>query len=153
MEGLDRVEVEWLILADSAQVLSNKLYLLGGGWDVVTVNTGFPVQHACGIAVSFWVPWNFTNQKHSMEIEIQACDGATLGKLEGQFEVGRAPGIQQGQPQRSQLAFNMQLPLPAQGTYVVKARVNGREEKRVPFNVVAGPMLVVPRPQDEGPTT
>ena len=34
------MEVEWLILADSAQVIGNKLYLLGGGWDQLAVNTG-----------------------------------------------------------------------------------------------------------------
>ena len=28
------MEIEWLILADSAQIVGNKLYLLGGGWDV-----------------------------------------------------------------------------------------------------------------------
>ena len=31
------MEVDWLILADSAQVTGGKLYMLGGGWDRLTV--------------------------------------------------------------------------------------------------------------------
>src|SRR5688500_1930861 len=42
-----QMEVEWLILADSAQVIGGKLFLLGGGWDVLTVNTSFPWQQRC----------------------------------------------------------------------------------------------------------
>ena len=50
------MEVEWLILADSAQVTGGKLFLLGGGWDRVTANS-FPFAHNMSIAVSFRVPW------------------------------------------------------------------------------------------------
>ena len=146
----ERVKVEWLILADAAQVLGNKLYLLGGGWDSLTVNAGFPVQQSCAIAASFCVPWNFTNQRHTMELEIQGDDSEQLVNVQGQFEVGRAPGIQQGQPQRSQLAIGMNLPLQRPGVYVVIARVNGEEEARVPFRVVAAPTLIQQRPPEQG---
>jgi len=38
------MEVEWLILADAAQVVGNKLYLMGGGWDKLTINNVFPAD-------------------------------------------------------------------------------------------------------------
>ena len=44
------MEIEWLILADAAQVTGNKLYLLGGGWDRLNVNRDFPVNQHCAIA-------------------------------------------------------------------------------------------------------
>ena len=143
------MKVEWLILADAAQVVGNKLYLMGGGWDVLTVNSGFPVQRHFAIAASFRVPWNETNQRHDFEIEIATEDGETVGKMQGHFEVGRPPGIRLGQDQRTQIAAEMDLRLKSAGTYVIMARVQGHEEERVAFNVVEGSGMV--RGQDKPP--
>ena len=135
------MEVEWLILADYAEIIGGKLYLTGGGWDRLTVNTGFPFTKPIGLAAAFRVPWNDTNRPQNVEIEIQSDDGASIGKMGAQFEVGRPPGMKPGQSQRFQLAANLPLTLGAPGSYVVVARVEGQEASRVPFNVTAGPML------------
>jgi len=137
------MEIEWLILADSAQIVGNKLYLLGGGWDALMVQKAFPVNQSCSISVSIKVPWNGTNQKHNFEIEIVAEDLKTeeqrsMAKMGGQFEVGRPPGIPQGQEQRIQLAMNLILAIDAPGIKTVIARIDGEEAKRTQFNVVAG---------------
>lgn len=150
------MEVEWLILADSAQVVGNKLYLLGGGWDLLTVNTGFPVEQRCAIAVSVKVPWNETNQKHTFEIEVaEEAPGTeaprSLLKAGGQFEIGRPPGIPLGSDQRVQLAINMNLKIETPGTKVVIARIEGQEMRRINFNVVPGPILAM-RPKGGGKT-
>lgn len=141
------MKVEWLILADGAQVVGNKLYLLGGGWDVLTVNSGFPLQHRLAVAASFKVEWNETNQRHNFEIEIQNKDGKTLAKVDGQFEVGRPAGIRPGQEQRMQLAADWGLQLDSPGTYVVIARLEGQEDARTHFNVVPGPGLAMKKPE------
>ena len=146
------MEVEWLILADSAQVLGNKLYLLGGGWDLLTVNREFPVDQRCAVALSVRVPWNETNQKHTFELEVAGEEPATEGpksllKVGGQFEVGRPPGIPQGQEQRIQFAMDMNLRLEGPGTKVVVARIEGQEMRRIHFNVVPGPMLSMKTPK------
>jgi len=133
--------VEWLILADYAEIIGGKLYLMGGGWDVLTVNTSFPLARPVGLAAAFSVPWNETNERHNVEIEILTDDGQPVGKVGAQFEVGRPAGIKRGQDQRFQLAANVHLNLAAPGTYVIVARVQGQEEKRVPFNVLEGPLL------------
>jgi hypothetical protein len=140
------VEVEWLVLADSAQVVGNKLYLLGGGWDRLTVNTEFPVNQRCAIALSVRVPWNETNQKHTFEVEMTSDDPSTeqpksLMKVGGQFEVGRPPGIPQGQDQRIQLAIDMNVTIETTGTKDIVARIEGQVMRRIHFNVVPGPML------------
>jgi hypothetical protein len=133
------MEVEWLILADAAQVVGGKLYLLGGGWSALTVNGAFPVQQRCGVAASFVVPWNETNQPQNAEIEIATEDGQSLARIEGKIEVGRPPGIRPGQSQRVQLAADLGLTIEGPGTYVVIARVEGREGRRIDFTVTAGP--------------
>jgi len=140
------MEVEWLILADAAQVVGNKLYLLGGGWDRLMVNSGFPVNQSIGIAVSFRVPWNETNEQHSFEVEVASEDGATIQKVGGGLEVGRPAGIPPGQEQRVQVAANAVLRLNSPGTYVIIARVDGTEGRRIAFNVVPGALL----PRNQG---
>jgi hypothetical protein len=155
------VEVEWLILGDSAQVVGNKLYLMGGGWDRLTVNTEFPVDQRCAVALSMRVPWNETNQKHTFEIEVATEDPTTeapksLAKAGGQFEVGRPPGIPQGQDQRIQLAIDINLRIDAPGIYEIIARVEGQEMRRTHFNVVPGPNLAISaqkREENQNPGT
>jgi hypothetical protein len=140
------VEVEWIILADSAEVVNNKLYLIGGGWDSLTVNSQPPILHSCAVAVAFSVPWNETNQQHNIEIAIDDQDGTQLVKVEGQVEVGRPPGTPLGKAQRVQMAIKMALPLQKFGTHVIIARIEGQEARRVDFNVVAGPNLAMQVP-------
>jgi len=135
------VQVEWLILADYVEIIGGKLYLMGGGWDVLTVNTAFPLARPVGLAAAFSVAWNETNQLHRVEIEFQTDDGQSVGNVGAQFEVGRPAGVKAGQDQRFQLAANVPLSLTAPGTYVIIARIEGQEQRRVPFNVITGPLL------------
>ena len=139
------MDVEWVMLADRAEILGNKLYVMGGGWDVVTVLGPLPAQHLCGIAASFSADWNNdTNRPHEVEIEVQSEDGVQIWAMRGQLVVGRPPGIRPGQSQRTQIAANLVLVLPTLGTYVAIARVGGDELARVHFNVVAAQAPALP---------
>ena len=138
-------------MADYATVIGNKLFLQGGGWDKLTVNTGFPATHHLGIAVSFIVPWNETNQLITSEVEVLTDDGASVAKIEGQFKVGRPADHPPGQVQRTQLAANISLKFEKAGTYAIVARLDGNEGGRTTFNVVPGPALAM-KQQAEGPT-
>jgi hypothetical protein len=148
------MEVEWLILADAVQVVGNKLYLLGGGWDQIAVNSPFPINQRLGIAVAVKVPWNETNQKHTFEVEIVSEDHSTeqpksLMKMGGQFEIGRPPGIRQGQDQRIQMALDMTLGLDAPGIKTVIAKIEGQEMRRLDFTVSQGPMAPKIKPEGQ----
>lgn len=137
------MEVEWLILADAAQILGNKLYLLGGGWDALIVNT-IPANQAIAIAASFRVPWGDTNQPHNVEIEIINEDDQgqpPLLRFGAQLEVGRPPGTPPGSDQRSQLAVNSVLTFRSPGNYAVVVRVEGEQGKKLPFRVIPGPLF------------
>ena len=131
------MQVEWLILADSTQVVGNKLYLMGGGWDRLTVNKEFPTERRLVIALAIKVPWNRTNERHEFEIEIASEDAAPIAKLGGSFEVGRPPGIPPGQDQRIQLALEANLKFARPGSFVIVAKLDGKEGQRVPFHVMS----------------
>ena len=84
-----RISVEWLILADAAEVTGGKLYLLGGGWDRLTVNSQ-PAKRSFAVALAFRVPWHETNRQHVFQIEMADADGGSALTVQGQFEVGPA---------------------------------------------------------------
>lgn len=135
------IEVEWVIVADYAEIIGNKLYVQGGGWDRLTVNSAFPTSRLVGLAVSFSIPWDETNQRHPFKLEVMTEDGSPAGRLEGQLEVGRPAGVPAGQAQRSQIAANITMKFDQEATFVVIASADGEELRRVPFNVVAGPNI------------
>ena len=143
------METEWIILADHAEVINNKLYLMGGGWETLTVNQEMPFTHPLAVAVSFSVPWNETNQQHDIEVELADQDGNTRAKIEAQVEVGRPPGIPLGHAQRVPLALSLPLTFDKLGTYVVTSRVEGQVSRTSRFNVVEGPGLAMLRAQHQ----
>lgn len=137
------MEVEWIVLADSAEVINSKLYALGAGWEVVNLGA-LPAIHTFAIAVVFKVPWNGTNQAHDLEVCLLDPDGIELLKIDGQLEVGRPPGMNPGSAQRLPVSFTVSHQFDKPGPYSVVARVDEQigkpsaDETRVPF-VVAAP--------------
>ena len=136
---VDQSEVEWLILADEAEVVNGKLYMIGGGWDRLTAGT-LPCQQHMAIALAVRVPWTATNRQTSVDIILEDDDGSSLVDVRGEFIVGRPPQAVPGQPLRSQIAIKMDVSLPRLGTYAVVCRLLDNE-KRFPFSVMASPEL------------
>ncbi len=133
----DRVDVEFLILADWAQVLGGKLYLQGGGWDTLTVGSAFPHKRNLGIAAGFTVPWAATNQKANIALEVKDDDTqSSLFKLEGQLEAGRPPGIPPGIDQLVLMALNNVAEFESSGSHVIVVTIDGEERRRKAFRVV-----------------
>ncbi len=131
------MKAEWLMLADWAEIVGNKLYLMGGGWDFLQHSGTFPHAQQCAIAASFLVPWDETNQRHAFVIEILTDDGDHLGpSLQGHLEAGRPAGIRPGSTQRLQLATNITLRLEGPGGYAVHLKVSDSVMLRTPFTVV-----------------
>ena len=139
------MDIEWLMIADGAEVVGNKLYLLGGGWNNLNVRQSFPFSRQIGIALAFNVPWAETNERRAFELEILTEDGVSLHKVGGNLEVGRAAGIQPGTDQRVQMAANTILTFNEPGNYVIVARVNDHESKRVTFRVLDATQSLQPQ--------
>lgn len=108
-----------LLLADNAQVVNGKLYLLGGGWNQIG-----PKPTGMAVVIRFLVPWDETNQKHRWALRlldedghpvvIGSGDGARPVEISGQFEAGRPVGTEPGTETSIPVAVNVgALPLPA----------------------------------------
>ncbi len=119
-------EIEFLILADHAEVVNGKLYMMGGGWSdlqrVPTAEGQPPPPSHLSVAVSVLVGWNETNRTHHLRLTIENDDATQkLAELEGDIEVGRPPGIPPGSDQRAMLAVSAGVAFPGPGTYRVVA--------------------------------
>lgn len=135
------MKIDTLLTADSVQVASEKLYMLGGGWRYVYVRK-FPVEHNMGIALGILVPWDQTNIRH--EIEVVLLDGDSNQILDsplikGSFETGRPPGMSPGSEQRVLMAVNFRAPLKNAGQYQIVARLDGHDEGTATFEAVQSP--------------
>jgi uncharacterized protein DUF6941 len=124
-----------MMLADSAQEVGGKLYILGGGWSITGPD---PVPMA--IALKLEVPWDRTNEHHKLLLELLDEDGEPVlipgGEGEqvplqvtGEFEAGRPPGIKPGTPIDSALAVNFgPLPLEAGRRYQWRLSIDGETD-------------------------
>ena len=123
------------MLADSAQEVGGKLYILGGGWSITGPD---PVPMA--IALKLEVPWDRTNEQHALLLElldedgepvlIPGADGEQVPlQVTGEFEAGRPPGIKPGTPIDSALAVNFgPLPLEAGRRYQWRLSIDGETD-------------------------
>lgn len=121
-----------IILADAAQAVDGKLYILGGGWSI----TG-PEPVPSAIALKIEVPWHEANTKHQFELVLQDSDGKPITtdrggsiSVSGEFEVGRPAGLKAGTPMDAVFAINIgPLGLTPDSRYVWRLRIDGRTEE------------------------
>ena len=131
-----------LLLADSAQAVEGKLYILGGGWSV----TG-PQPVPMAIALKVDVPWDQANSRHQWRLELVDADGqpVQLGEegqqtpveIEQEFEIGRPAGVKPGTALDFVVAINIQpLPLEAGRQYAWRLSIDGesQDDWRLPFS-------------------
>lgn len=120
-----------MMLADAAQALGGKLYILGGGWSI----TG-PEPSPSALAVKVEVPWMEANHPHRLRLTLLDADGqpVALGDntldITADFEVGRPAGLPAGTPLDTALVFNFgPLPLPPGRRYVWRLAIDDRSDE------------------------
>ena len=129
------LEADFLILADSAQVQGEKLFMLGGGWSQVWVKQ-FPAQHQMAVAAGILIPWMETNARHQFNVRVRDEEGAVFSEVSGSFEQGRPPGLPAGATQRMMLAINLTIRMEKPCEAVAELSLDEKLAKSVPFRVV-----------------
>lgn len=137
-----------ILLADYAEVVGGKLYIMGGGWSITSSRS----QSA--IAVKIDVPWNQANHKHEIKFELLDADyrpvivptpaGESPLIISGGFEVGRPAGLLQGSSIDVPIAFNIQpIPLEPARRYIWRLTIDEKTEEtwQVVFSTRPSPTL------------
>src|SRR5262249_5910754 len=136
-----------MLLADAAQAVEGKLYILGGGWSIIG-----PDPTPVALAIKIEVPWTQANTRHELRlalydedeqpVRIQTPNGEQPVEIISQFEVGRPPGLQPGTPLDVPLAITLSsFPLPAGKRYIWRCFIDGQPVEEVSFSTRANPTV------------
>lgn len=138
-------------LADSAEVVQNKIYALGVGWNTIYVR-GFPAVHRrLAVASTVHVPFTGTNTPHKFELKLLTEDGqmhaiglrpdndgkpVPVYAMGGEFRLGRPPTLVDGDEQVACFAFTidgMRFEAPGKFEWVIS--IDDEELARLPMRV------------------
>lgn len=136
-----------LLLADSAQAVGGKLYILGGGWSIIG-----PDPTPMAIAIKIEVPWTAANMQHQLRlvlldeddhpVRVPTPTGEQDFEVRVPFEVGRPAGLRPGTPIDFPLAINLApLPLRPNSRFVLRCFINDHTEEywQVSFSTRSSP--------------
>jgi uncharacterized protein DUF6941 len=132
------MNVGFLLLADHAEAVNGKLYMTGGGWNVLRLPE-LPHEWAFHIALGIDIGWHETNATHELLVGIHDPDGIELGEgLTASFETGRPPGMPTGQEQRLVMSIGASATFTAAGPHAAVVQVDGEELGRARFYLMEG---------------
>jgi len=132
------MQVGFLLLADHSESVNGKLYMVGGGWNVLRLPE-LPHEWGFHIALGLDVGWDETNTHHDLLVNVHDPDGNELGEgLTANFETGRPPGMPQGQEQRLVMSIAATATFTAAGPHAAVVEVNGEELGRARFYLMEG---------------
>src|SRR5207247_8549782 len=121
------------MLADAAQAVKGKLYIMGGGWSVMGPE---PTPYA--IALKVEVPWDETNKRHTLVLRLLDDDGRPVRvaarnedpialEIPADFEVGRPAGALAGSPLDMPVGINIgPMPLAHGRRFCARLVTDGR---------------------------
>ena len=128
--------IEFLLLADHAEAVNGKLYLMGGAWDRLVLSD-FSQPQRFSLALGILVPWSATDEQFHLTLVIENDDGKVLQTFDANVVQGRPPTAVPGQSFRALLALNGAMVIPAPGTYRVVARLSNGHQKTTTFHASA----------------
>ena len=135
------MDLGFLILTDHSEAVNGKLYINGGGWNMLRFPE-LPQEMGFGIAFGVDVPWDETNRRHELVLRTEDPDGETLGEeLSLELETGRPPGLVPGQDQRVVLSLAATMTFASAGPHAVVISAGETEIGRTRFYVLEVPEL------------
>lgn len=120
--------VEFLFLANYAEVRDGLLFTVGAGWSQFyrPVDPEGPIPLSrFGLGASVLVPWDETNQPHPLVLWIEREeDEAVLSRLDVNVMLGRPPELPAGSDQREVFGISVEIAFPEPGAYRLRASVD-----------------------------
>lgn len=132
------MRIQHALIADYAEIVNGKLYLMGGAWDMIHLREA-PGHVRMAFAVGLQVDWEETNQAIPIVVHVEDDDAHELARIEGQVQVGRPAALPPGSRQMAQMAVNLATNVPAFGGYRVRVTAGtgeGQVESMSPFRVL-----------------
>src|ERR1700751_5690452 len=112
------MKIEYALLADAAQAVGGKDFVLGGGWNLFrSASYPAPVQFWDGIGLVFGI--DEVERKYPLNVAIADESGVPIvPEMKGQVETGQpAPDVPKTASIKIPAAININMSLPHPGTY------------------------------------
>ena len=112
------MKIEYAVLADAAQAVGGKVFILGGGWNVFRA-ASFPAPVQLAVAIGLGFTSNEVGIKFPLNVSIADEAGVPIiPEMKGQVETGpTAPDVPKTASVKIPVAININLSLPHPGTY------------------------------------
>jgi hypothetical protein len=118
------MKIDYALLADAAQAVGGKIFVLGGGWNVFrSANYPAPVQFAVAIGIGFEA--SEIGVRYPVKIVIADEAGIpVVPEMSGQIETGQlAPDFPKGLAVKLPVAWNVNFAVPRAGRYAIVVTV------------------------------
>lgn len=137
MTDTQQPEIEFLILADRAEIHNGKLCMMGGAFDRLVVQD-FRLAVSLSIALAVLVPWTRAGQDLAVEIHVESEDGKPVPPaIAAHVNAQPMPDAPYGRPLRCVVAGGGAWTLPGPGVYRIVATVEGGSTKAVLLHAAA----------------
>lgn len=137
-QGTLEPSVDVALLADAVQASRGKLFVLGGGWDVLTVRS-LPARHpSMGIGLRVRIPWGWPGDTVRLDVELQDEDGKSVlpGSLSAPVPVRRPDHLPEGQDVTLVRALTFtNVVFRTEGAYSFVISIDGQVTERLRFLV------------------
>jgi hypothetical protein len=120
------VKLDFLILADKAEALNGKLYMIGGAIDRIGL-VQIPGPASFDVAIGVLVDYHETRDTHRLTLRMETADNQPVyPPIEIPFATGSPLGLPAGDAVRFTAVVQGPFPIPAEGAYHWVAEVDGQ---------------------------
>lgn len=128
------MDLDFLILADKAEALNGKMYLMGGGFSNVFM-TQIPGPAVIDLAIGLMFDYHETGEQHEMSVALEDADNHPLATMNVPLPVGRPPGLPPGDTLRMVMAVRGPFQIEVDGLYHFVVAVDGTRFRPTRFRV------------------
>ena len=137
---VEQVHIDFIMLADKAEFINGKLYMMGGLYDRFE-QKNLNVVRPLSIVVGIEIPWALTNQPHSITMRIETEDGDLVGKeITADVTMARPITARPGQVFRAVIIPNIHMQFPSHGTFRISAKGPHGDTKSTALYVLDQPV-------------
>jgi hypothetical protein len=134
------MQAEFAFLADSAEVVNGKLYIVGGSFDTIYAKQ-LPFNYRpFAFVMKLEMSPGELDRKHVIEVQVMDADGRRIATVGGDLVVARNSNLPPGWPQGVLNVMNfVGFKFDKLGDYSFEIMANGSTVKSVRFRVAQAP--------------
>ena len=130
------MKLDFAFLADTAEVINGKLYVMGGSFDTLWAQNAPFVHPRLSLVLKIQFTPSELDRNHKLEITLIDTDGQKIANVTGDVQLGRNPKAPQGYPHNfiSVVNFN-NLQLKDYGDYSFEILMNNTSLASLPLRI------------------